>query len=228
MLRADGSIWGWGYNEQGQIGDGTNVTKTGPVPSLANSGFTSVKAGVFHSLALKEDGTAWAWGYNHYGRLGDGHTDRSLESSASDSDRQRRGDLAVVPDIALPAQVMEEHGVGKQQWGQLSIGTNTNSPVPVRSLVDCGFRSMYGASCIATTFGTAQSIHDRRDYCANRDVRKEELTRSGMPVEERFCRPPASAIQVWSYLVVACHRVHTCYMWNIENGMRQTIRLMAE
>lgn len=62
MLREDGSIWGWGYNDQGQIGDGTNVGKTGPVPSLATSGFTGVKAGVFHSLALKEDGTAWAWG----------------------------------------------------------------------------------------------------------------------------------------------------------------------
>lgn len=142
MLRDDGSIWGWGRNAEGQIGEGSSVGQTTPTPSLANSGYISVKAGVLHSLAIKSDGTAWAWGYNLFGRLGDGtQTDRwsPVQITALSGVVEISGgaghSLARTSDGAVWAW-------GNNQWGQLSIGNNTNSLVPVRALLDCGFRAI--------------------------------------------------------------------------------------
>lgn len=71
-LKADGTIWAWGLNAYGQIGDGTTVDRHSPV--LIGSGYTAVTAGRYHSLAVKADGSLWAWGFNEDGQLGDGST----------------------------------------------------------------------------------------------------------------------------------------------------------
>lgn len=78
VVKSDGTVWAWGLNEYGQLGDGTRTDRYSPVqiPSLSN--VVAVAAGSSHSLALKNDGTVWAWGYNDRGQLGDGtYTDRS-------------------------------------------------------------------------------------------------------------------------------------------------------
>lgn len=82
-LSADGRIWSWGANNDGQIGDGTKGTAgsadrllpvrvegTGGVGDL--SGIAAIAVGDIHSLALTADGQAWAWGSNDNGQLGDG------------------------------------------------------------------------------------------------------------------------------------------------------------
>lgn len=71
-----GSVWTWGYNAYGQLGDGTTADRTEPVPVPGLSGVMSVAAGGHHTLALKSDGTVWAWGENLAGELGDGSTER--------------------------------------------------------------------------------------------------------------------------------------------------------
>src|SRR5207244_4702825 len=73
-LATDGSVWAWGNNAKGQLGDGTTRNRTSPVKVLAPQGvtFTAVSAGGRHSLALASDGSAWAWGWNSYGQLGNG------------------------------------------------------------------------------------------------------------------------------------------------------------
>jgi alpha-tubulin suppressor-like RCC1 family protein len=72
-LRANGAIWSWGINTNGQLGDGTILAVSSPVSVVG--GFTDwvdVSASISHSLAIRKNGTAWAWGLNSYGRLGDG------------------------------------------------------------------------------------------------------------------------------------------------------------
>lgn len=69
-LKADGSLWTWGGNENGQLGDG-GTTDRGK-PKQIGTGFSAVAAGNFHSLALKSDGTLWAWGQGSQGQLGNG------------------------------------------------------------------------------------------------------------------------------------------------------------
>ena len=77
-LKNDGTVWAWGSNTYGQIGDSTfndNVLTPVQVHGPGNVGFLSnikaISAGVIHSLALKNDSTVWAWGDNSFGELGD-------------------------------------------------------------------------------------------------------------------------------------------------------------
>ena len=73
-LRDDGTVWAWGSNSFGQLGDGTTADRRTPVqvPNLNN--ITAIAAGWNHTLALESDGTLWAWGDNQLGQLGDGTT----------------------------------------------------------------------------------------------------------------------------------------------------------
>jgi alpha-tubulin suppressor-like RCC1 family protein len=79
-LKADGSVWSWGSNNWGMLGDpsfaGSRRATPGQVPGLTD--VVAISGGGQHSLALKRDGTIWSWGQNTWGQLGDGtSTDRT-------------------------------------------------------------------------------------------------------------------------------------------------------
>ena len=61
-LRADGTVWAWGHNEHGQLGDGTIIDRHTPVQVQNLSNITAISAGERHNLALQDDGTVWMWG----------------------------------------------------------------------------------------------------------------------------------------------------------------------
>lgn len=71
-LRADGTVWTWGCNSEGQLGDGTTISRREPRVVWGLPCIVSIAAGGAHSLALASDGTVWAWGANDLGQLGDG------------------------------------------------------------------------------------------------------------------------------------------------------------
>lgn len=78
VLRANGSLWAWGWNEEGRVGDGTTLNRAGAVAVVYESNgatlqsFKDVDAGWGHTAAVRGDGTVWTWGRNGYGRLGVG------------------------------------------------------------------------------------------------------------------------------------------------------------
>ncbi|UOQ98329.1 IPT/TIG domain-containing protein [Hymenobacter sp. 5317J-9] len=76
-LRADSTLWAWGDNQFGQLGDGTTTARLAPV-AISFSRWKRIAAGGNGSLAIRADGTLWAWGDNAYGQLGDGTTTRRL------------------------------------------------------------------------------------------------------------------------------------------------------
>jgi alpha-tubulin suppressor-like RCC1 family protein len=77
-LKADGTVWSWGANARGQIGDGTQNQRLVPTQAVGLSGVVAISTHLEHTLALKSDGTVWAWGNNANGQLGDNTTtDRS-------------------------------------------------------------------------------------------------------------------------------------------------------
>jgi len=71
-IKTDGTLWAWGSNSFGEIGDGTTISKNTPVQIGNQTNWLSVAVGENHSLAIKSDGTLWSWGLNNYGQLGDG------------------------------------------------------------------------------------------------------------------------------------------------------------
>lgn len=88
-LKKDGTVWSWGGNGNGQLGDGTLNQGLSPIQvNAANlTNVIQVSAGWKHSLALRADHTVWAWGQNDYGEIGNGCT------------------LATCADVKLPFQV---------------------------------------------------------------------------------------------------------------------------
>ncbi|MFA6285846.1 MAG: chitobiase/beta-hexosaminidase C-terminal domain-containing protein [Opitutaceae bacterium] len=77
-LKRDGTVWSWGYNTNGQLGQGSLGEFWYPAKVTGLAGITAIAAGPLHGLALKSDGTVWAWGYNNNGQLGDGTTTQRL------------------------------------------------------------------------------------------------------------------------------------------------------
>jgi len=70
VIKNDGSLWGWGNNEYGQLGDGTTDYRSMPVKIMDN--INQVSAGYIHTMAVKNDGSLWIWGDNRVGQLGTG------------------------------------------------------------------------------------------------------------------------------------------------------------
>jgi len=74
-IKTDGTLWTWGYNANGQLGDNTVISKSIPTQvSVGNANWKQVSCGSTHTAAIKTDGTLWTWGYNIYGQLGDNTT----------------------------------------------------------------------------------------------------------------------------------------------------------
>lgn len=75
-LKSDGTLWAWGYGQNGELGNGksgTNVSLWIPTQIGTSSDWAKVFAGNYCSFAIKKDGTLWAWGENQFGGLGDGN-----------------------------------------------------------------------------------------------------------------------------------------------------------
>ncbi|MCC6629576.1 MAG: S8 family serine peptidase [Chloroflexi bacterium] len=140
-LRADGSVWAWGWNDWGTLGDGTTVGRAVPMPVLDPAdpsgrltGVTSLASTFNHTLALKRDGTLLAWGVNNHGQLGDGTTtDRKLPTPVLDP-TDPTGRLTNVRAIAAGGNhslvVLKDGTV--RAWGDHASGQlGTGQPAPV-------------------------------------------------------------------------------------------------
>ena len=73
-LLTNGTVLARGDNTYGELGDGTNTSRSQPEPVQGLSGVIAVSAGDGFSLALTQDGTVWSWGYDGDGEAGDGTT----------------------------------------------------------------------------------------------------------------------------------------------------------
>jgi len=130
--KSDGTVWAWGSNSNGQLGDGTTNNFTKPAKVAGLSDVTSVAAGEAHSLALKKDGTVWAWGSNINGQVGDGTaTDRLKPVQVNKLDQVIAIEAGGSHSIAI-----KENGTvwvwGKNEHGQLGDGTNSDRSLPVQ------------------------------------------------------------------------------------------------
>ena len=71
-IKTNGTLWSWGENFRGELGDGTNITRYTPVQVGSATDWQSVSTGYVYTLAIKTNGTLWSWGVNVWGQLGNG------------------------------------------------------------------------------------------------------------------------------------------------------------
>ncbi|WP_415835248.1 PKD domain-containing protein, partial [Corallococcus soli] len=131
-LKQDGTVWAWGYNDSGQLGDAADALRMTPTTVSGLTGVTALASGTYHSLALKQDGTVWAWGLNNLGQLGDGTTD-------SRPARMPVPGLTGVTALAASTYhslALQQDGTvwtwGYNSSGQLGDGTTANRATPGR------------------------------------------------------------------------------------------------
>jgi alpha-tubulin suppressor-like RCC1 family protein len=133
-VRNDGTVWSWGNNNYGQVGNGTQFKATTPVQVTGLTGVVAIAAGLDHSLALRNDGTLRAWGRNDLGQLGDGTASVKLSPVPVPG-------LTGVKAIAageLHSLALRNDGKvwawGRNDKGQLGDDSTTNRLTPVQSL----------------------------------------------------------------------------------------------
>ncbi|ADL70068.1 S-layer domain protein [Thermoanaerobacterium thermosaccharolyticum DSM 571] len=132
VLKNDGTVWAWGVNEYGKLGDGTTNNSFTPVQVNGISNVKAIAAGAYHTVVLKNDGTVWTWGYNHYGELGNGTT---VDSSTP---VQVKGisDVKAIAAGACHTVALKNDGTvwawGCNYYGELGNGTAVDSSTPVQ------------------------------------------------------------------------------------------------
>ena len=132
VVKDDGTVWTWGSNTFGGLGDGTTVSRNTPMQVQNLTNVTAVAAGGSQTFALREDGTVWAWGNNQNGRLGDGTTTtRHLPVQV-----QNLTNIVAVAASHSHTVALRDDGTvwawGANLRGQLGDGTTTQRTTPVQ------------------------------------------------------------------------------------------------
>ena len=156
-LKRDGTVWAWGENNRGQVGDGTPTAQQpitmecfSPVQAAGLRDVAAISAGSGHSLALKRDGTVWQWGK-------DSVTANIMRGPVAISGLS---DVIAISSGGGFQHVLKRNGTvwswGMNYIGQACVGT-TNTPVktPVQSVGLTGVVGIYAGA--SNSFAIVQS-----------------------------------------------------------------------
>ncbi len=131
-LQADGTVWAWGENGSGQLGDDTRLARDTPSPVAGLQDAVAIAAGNRFSLALLADGTVRAWGSGGGGRLGQGAQWTSLSPGAVSG----LGDIVAVSAASRHSLALARNG-RVWTWGEIrsrSGGMIALTPMPVEGI----------------------------------------------------------------------------------------------
>jgi alpha-tubulin suppressor-like RCC1 family protein len=114
-IATNGTLWAWGQNNYGQLGDGTLINKSIPTQIGTDNTWTKIATGSTHALAIKNNGTLWGWGAGNYGQQGD-----NIDSEHN---------------IIIPTQIGTD-----TNWKEISAGDATTFAIKTNgTLWVCGF-----------------------------------------------------------------------------------------
>ena len=140
VIKNDGTLWAWGNNSNGQLGDGTIINKNTPAQIGTESDWKLVDAGDNFTMAIKNDGTLWAWGDNSKGQLGNGTTsNKNIPIQIGTS-----SDWKLVAAGNNYTMAIKNNGTlwawGSNYYGQLGNGTTINKSTPIQIGTDSNWK----------------------------------------------------------------------------------------
>jgi len=126
LLKEDGTVWAWGNNSSGALGNGTNTDSNSPVQVSGLTGVKAISAASDYNIALLSDGTVWSWGSNEYGGLGNGtKTNSNVPVQAAGVS----GIIAIAGGSDHTLALKNDGTVwiwGNNSFGQIGDGTKNN------------------------------------------------------------------------------------------------------
>jgi len=134
-IKNDGTLWGWGENTNGQLGDGTTIDRTSPFQLGTANNWKSLAIGGGGGefvIAIKTDGTLWSWGNNSDGQLGIGNNTNTFTPTQVGTDNK----WAQVSASRLYAIGLKTDGTlwgwGKNSYGNLGTSNTTSYNAPTQ------------------------------------------------------------------------------------------------
>jgi alpha-tubulin suppressor-like RCC1 family protein len=151
-IKTDGSLWAWGWNNYGQLGDETIRHSFTPTEIQPGTTWQSISAGRTHAVGMKTDGSLWVWGGNEYGQLGTDTNQMNSLIPVKIMDEVvavsvgMHHTMVIKPDKSLWAW-------GRNDVGQLGDGTTINRNIPVKIADDVLAISVYNNQSTAIRTG---------------------------------------------------------------------------
>jgi len=158
-IKNDGTLWAWGRNNYGQLGDGTLVNKSVPTQIGTDTNWKSISASYTNSLALKSDGTLWAWGYNNAGQVGNGTNNFTPVTSPSqvgtDTDWQK------ISSGRYSSYGLKQNGT-IYHFGTNTAGQNGNGSIAIQNFdtpIQIGVENDWTIICAGSDFVLAKKTN---------------------------------------------------------------------
>jgi alpha-tubulin suppressor-like RCC1 family protein len=163
----NGAVYCWGQNQEGQLGNGTQVDALTPVPVSTGTGLgvvSTIAGGYRHNCAIS-NGNAYCWGLNDDGQLGDGTHNTSLTPIMVNQVNGFSNPTSIVAGYEYTCAIADGGKVycwGDNQYGQLGDGTYTSSDVPVLVSAPTGVSV---ATSISVDYNHTCAVYSNIAYC---------------------------------------------------------------
>lgn len=170
-IKSDGTLWGWGRNDSGQVGVGNfNSSITSPIKMDSIDDWKFISNSSLHSAAIKNDGSLWTWGSNSNGQLGLNNT--GLASTSRPSRVGTDSDWVQVSCGELHTIALKSNGTlwafGSHSLGQLGVGNvsyaSTYRPIQVGNdtnwkIIRCGRYNSFAIKTAGTLWSWGENTN---------------------------------------------------------------------
>ncbi len=189
-VRNDGTVWCWGNNSNGQLGDGTATDRDAPVQVTMLKNAVAVGAGAASSCALLKSGDVWCWGHNDVGELGDGTNSDSRTpvqvknvAGATALAVGAEHACALLGDGSLPCWGSNDHGeLGDGTHSSRSMAMPVTVPTATAIAAGDDFTCAIDTSGTARCWGANDSGQIGNGMTSSTDVTMPSVVMMLMPV----------------------------------------------
>ena len=221
-VKTDHTLWCWGLNGSGDLGDGTTTSTDVPVREHTHaSDWAAVSAGVYHTCAVKTDHTLWCWGDNGSGELGIGVT---ASKAVPVREHSHASDWAAVSAGGNQTCAVKTHHTlwcwGDNGSGELGDGTTTSSDVPVQE-------HTHASDWAAVSAGEDHTCAVKTDHSlwcwggnGHGELGDGTTTDSAVPVQEHTYASDWAAVSAGEDHTCAVKTDHTLWCWGVQRLRR--------